>query len=92
MTQTTIDQHITNMEEAATIESESLLQSEAIYQQLLKSGFCIHKGNIFAMHEFIARDDVDEKYCESLMEGRSIDDDIDEVLFLFCRAIYEGEL
>ena len=89
---TSIDQHEFDMEEAATIESEALLQSESIYQQFLKSGSYVHKGHIYTIYEFIARDDVDGKYCESLMEGRAIDEDIEEILFLFCRKIYEGGL
>lgn len=87
-----IDQHITSLERAAIIESEALEQSEAIYQQFLKSGSYIHKGHIYTMSEFVARDDVNEKYCDSLMKGRAIDDDIEEVLFLFCRGIWEGAI
>jgi hypothetical protein len=86
----TTDQHITNMEEAAIIESEALKQSEIICKQFLGSGTYIHKGHLYTMHEFVVRDDIDEKYCESLIEGHAIDDDIDEKLFLFCRGIYEG--
>ena len=89
---TSIDRHITNMEEAATIESEALLQSEAIYQEFLHSGAYTQGGHIYTMSEFVARDDVGEKYCNPLMEGRAIDDDIEEVLFLFCRGVYEGRM
>lgn len=85
-----VDQHIANLEEADEIEIETIRQSEIICKQFLASGAYIHKGHVYTMHEFVARDDVADKYCESLIGGHSIDDDIGEKLFLFCRGIYEG--